>query len=227
LDGKFLGYSPLTVNYIKDGKHEIKVSKDGYNNLIKYVTIKPGIEQSVDYSLLKFLHRIERYAISFFYMPRWVGNFGSGEPDYHFLMAGLRYRINRRYNLVGAFGYYTNGNYIVGPDFWPVHIAAQIDIFTNNRIRFFIAPQYTLFSVTKKHDWNSESGKSIINTFGIGAGGGLIIASYFNVVIQGTFYAAESADWTYDRTGIGAGFLSESTTDFSGFQVLGNVEITF
>jgi hypothetical protein len=169
----------------------------------------------------------DRFAILVNYMPRWVADFGDGEPDYHFLLAGGRYRITRRVNVALAVGFYQNGNARVGPDLRPIHAELQIDLHTSKRTRLFLQPALTLYYVTETNQWISGSGDDLIVGVGGGGGFGLSLAPGFNVVVEAFLYVSGTEDWQRDWNQWSEPVDEQSETNFSGGQVMGGVEIAF
>jgi hypothetical protein len=53
LDGTLIGQTPLTLDKIPTRKHEIKVSKEGYEDFIKTFTMKEGETERISVRLNK------------------------------------------------------------------------------------------------------------------------------------------------------------------------------
>lgn len=55
LDGKYIGESPLDIEYIKSGEHELRLLKEEYHEFSRVILIEPGMKTNADYSMEKII----------------------------------------------------------------------------------------------------------------------------------------------------------------------------
>lgn len=53
LDGKYVGESPMEIEYLRPGEHILRLTKNRYHVFSRTVIIEPGIQTNADYSLKK------------------------------------------------------------------------------------------------------------------------------------------------------------------------------
>lgn len=53
LDGRYVGESPMEIDYLRPGEHVLRLTKNRYHDFSRTVIIQPGIQTNADYSLKK------------------------------------------------------------------------------------------------------------------------------------------------------------------------------
>lgn len=167
------------------------------------------------------------------YMPRWIEEAGGGgaEPEYHIITAGFRCRLRPSVSVISMFGAFVHRRLGDAPDFTPIQFEVQRDLIELGRMRVLLSPQYILYLNRKSNGWNPESGSDHVHALGLGLAASLSTFSRMNIVLEGVWFFTGSKDWSRtgyeysDSKGDYVPMLVHMSTEFSGFQVFGGIEI--